>query len=120
MHNAQKYGIVLKKMKQFVNERDWKKFHDPKNLSISICLEAAELMEHFQWKEKEEIAEYVKNKSNKEEISDEIADVAMYLIELSEDLKIDILEAILRKIEKNKMKYPAEKVKGRALKYNKL
>jgi NTP pyrophosphatase (non-canonical NTP hydrolase) len=93
-------------------------FHDPKNLSISIVLEAAELLEHFQWKNKKEVEEHIK--ANREDVSDEIADIAMYLVELCDNLGIDLLEAMNKKLEKNAKKYPVEKAKGRATKYNKL
>jgi len=93
-------------------------FHDPKNMSISIMIEAAELLEHFQWKSKEEVKKYVEE--NKEDIQDEIADVALYLFELADNLDIDLLNAMKRKLEKNKKKYPVEKAKGKHTKYNKL
>lgn len=105
-------------IKQFRDERDWMQFHDPKNMSISIVLEASELLEHFQWKTKEEARQYVKE--HKEEIQDEIADVAMYLFELADNLGIDLLDAMKNKMEKNKKKYPVEKAKGKHTKYNKL
>ncbi len=105
-------------IKHFRDERDWMQFHDPKNMSISIVLEASELLEHFQWKTKEEAEQYVK--ANKEEIQDEIADVAMYLFELADNLGVDLAEAMKNKMEKNKKKYPIEKAKGKHTKYNKL
>lgn len=105
-------------IKQFRDERDWMQFHDPKNMSISIVLEASELLEHFQWKTKEEARQYVKE--HKEEIQDEIADVAMYLFELADNLGINLLDAMKNKMEKNIKKYPVEKAKGRHTKYNKL
>ena len=105
-------------IKQFRDERDWMQFHDPKNMSISVIIEAAELLEHFQWKTKKEVEKYVKE--NKEEIQDEIADIALYLFELSDNLYINLLKAIKNKLEKNKRKYPVEKAKGKHTKYNKL
>ena len=109
---------IIEKIKKFRDERDWMQFHDPKNMSISIIIEAAELLEHFQWKNKEEVKKYVEE--NKEEIRDEIADVALYLFELADNLGIDLLSAMEKKLEKNKKKYPVEKAKGRHTKYNKL
>ena len=109
---------IIEKIKKFRDERDWMQFHDPKNMSISIIIEAAELLEHFQWKTKEEVKKYVGE--NKEEIRDEIADVALYLFELADNLGIDLLKAMENKLEKNKKKYPVEKAKGRHTKYNKL
>jgi dCTP diphosphatase len=93
-------------------------FHDPKNMSISVIIEAAELLEHFQWKTKEEVEKYVEE--NKEEIQDEMADIALYLFELADNLKIDLLNAMKKKLEKNSKKYPVEKAKGKHTKYNKL
>jgi dCTP diphosphatase len=109
---------IIEKIKNFRDERDWMQFHDPKNMSISIIIEAAELLEHFQWKTKEEVKKYVEG--NKEEIRDEIADVALYLFELADNLGIDLLRAMEKKLEKNKKKYPVEKAKGKHTKYNKL
>ena len=93
-------------------------FHDPKNMSISVIIEASELLEHFQWKTKEEVEKYIKE--NKEEIQDEIADIALYLFELADNLDINLLKAMKNKLEKNKRKYPVEKAKGKHTKYNKL
>jgi NTP pyrophosphatase (non-canonical NTP hydrolase) len=109
---------IIEKIKNFRDERDWMQFHDPKNMSISITIEAAELLEHFQWKTKEEVIKYVEE--NKEEIQDEIADIALYLFELADNLEIDLLNAMEKKLEKNKNKYPVEKAKGKHTKYNKL
>jgi len=71
---------ITKKIKKFRDERDWMQFHDPKNMAISIIIEASELLEHFQWKTKEEVQQYLK--ANKDEVKDEIADIAMYLLNL--------------------------------------
>jgi dCTP diphosphatase len=109
---------IIEKIKKFRDERDWMQFHDPKNMSISIIIEAAELLEHFQWKTKEEVKKYVEE--NREDIRDEIADVALYLFELADNLGIDLLNAMEKKLEKNKKKYPVEKAKGKHTKYNKL
>jgi len=93
-------------------------FHDPKNMAVSIIIEASELLEHFQWKSKEEVERYIKE--NKEEIQDEIADIALYLFELADNLGIDLISAMERKLGKNEKKYPVEKAHGRHTKYNKL
>lgn len=87
---------MLDRIKQFRDERDWMQFHDPKSMAASITIEAAELLEHFQWKSRAEVDEYVK--THKGEIAEEIADVAMYLFELSDNLGIDLLQAITEKI----------------------
>jgi len=109
---------LTKRIIEFRDIRDWKQFHTPKNLAISLALEAAEVLEHFQWKSEEEIEKYVKE--NKEEIAEELADVLNYLLIMSHDLNIDILEAEDKKITKNEEKYPVEKAKGKHTKYNKL
>ena len=109
---------ILKKIRSFRDERDWMKFHDPKNLAVSIVIEAAELLEHFQWKDVQDVENYIKN--NRGEIADEIADVAMYLFELADNLEIDLIQAMEAKLKKNAAKYPVEKAKGVATKYNKL
>jgi NTP pyrophosphatase (non-canonical NTP hydrolase) len=109
---------ITEKIKKFRDERDWMQFHDPKNMAISIIIESSELLEHFQWKTKEEVYLYLK--SNKNEIEEEIADVAMYLFELADNLGIDLIKAMEKKLEKNAKKYPVAKAKGSNLKYNRL
>lgn len=103
---------------KFRDERDWSQFHNPKDVAISLTLEATELLEHFQWKTPRQIAAYVK--TAKEDISDELADVLFYVLVLSHDLKIDITDALRKKIVKNAKKYPVEKSRGRITKYDKL
>jgi dCTP diphosphatase len=102
-------------IRTFRDDRDWMQFHNPKNLACSIVIEAAELLEHFQWKTPEESADYASQR--REELSEEVADVAIYLIELADNLDIDLLAAIERKLAINKVKYPAERSKGSAAKY---
>lgn len=109
---------LAKRIIDFRDARDWKQFHNPKDLAISLSLEAAEFLEHFQWKSEKEIEEYVKN--NKEEIAAELADVFNYLLLTAHDLDIDIAEALDKKIDKSETKYPIEKAKGKHTKYNKL
>ncbi|HEY1267339.1 MAG TPA: nucleotide pyrophosphohydrolase [Candidatus Binatia bacterium] len=109
---------ILKRIRDFRDRRDWMQFHDPKNMAISIILEAAELLEHFQWKDIAAAERHVKEQ--KDEIADEIADIAMYLFELADNLGIDLRQAMERKLVKNEQKYPVEKSRGTATKYNKL
>lgn len=106
---------VLDEIRRFRDERDWKQFHNPKDLAISISIEAAELLEEFQWKSQHEVEAHVVQK--KEQISDEVADVAIYLFELADILGIDVKEAIRAKLKKNALKYPVDKAKGVATKY---
>lgn len=109
---------ITEKIKKFRDDRDWMQFHNHKDMAISLVLEATEVLEHFQWKSKEEIQKYVKN--NKDDIAEELADVAMYLFELADNLKIDLLDAMDKKLEKNIKKYPIEKAKGKHTKYTNL
>ncbi|MDP4093373.1 MAG: nucleotide pyrophosphohydrolase [Bacillota bacterium] len=109
----------VKALIKFRNERDWEQFHTPKNLSMSIAIEAAELMEHFQWKTEEEAKEYLKTE-NLEKVKEEIADVFSYLLLLSHDLDLDLNRTILEKITKNARKYPVSKSRGRNNKYDNL
>ena len=109
---------ITEEIKYFRDERDWLQFHDPKNMAVSIVLEASELLEHFQWKTKAEVKEYIQ--SNRESVQEEIADISMYLFELADNLGIDLLEAMEKKLKKNADKYPVVKAKGSHKKYNQL
>ncbi len=109
---------LTEKIKKFRDERDWMQFHNPKDLALSLVLEAAEVLEHFQWKKPAEVEAHAK--VCKDEIADELADVATYLFELADNLGIDLPKAIDVKLAKNAQKYPIEKAKGSSLKYTKL
>lgn len=109
---------VMNRIRQFRDERDWLQFHDPKNLAVSVAIEAAELLEEFQWKDKEQ--SFAHAETNRERIADEIADVAIYLLELTDILKIDLAAAIHSKLDKNALKYPVEKSRGNSKKYTEL
>ena len=98
-------------MVAFRKERGWEKQDSPKDLSISITLEASEVMEHFQWKTTKEVEEYLKDAKNKEEVADEIADVFAYMLSMCHILDIDLSEAFQKKIKKSAIKYPAKDVK---------
>lgn len=99
----------------FVDERDWDQFHNPKDLSISLSLEAAEVMEHFQWKDADEMAKHVTEMRN--EVGDELADVFYWILLLANKMDIDLVEAFKRKMVKNEAKYPVAKAKGNHKKY---
>ena len=99
----------------FRDARDWAQFHNPKDVAISLSLEAAELLEHFQWKNPAEIEKHLK--THKNEVSEELADVLYWVLLLSHDLKIDPLAALAKKLKKNAKKYPVSKAKGRHTKY---
>ncbi len=96
----------------FRNERDWEQFHNPKDLALAINVEAGELLELYLWKNSEE--------ANKEKIKEELADVFAYAFLLADKYQFDVKEIILEKIQKNAAKYPVEKAKGTAKKYNEL
>ena len=100
-------------MRRFVAERDWEQFHSPKNLVMGLAVEAAELMEHFLWIENQASRQVVGDAGKLGEVADEMADVACYLLALSNSLGVDLSQAVLGKLEKNARKYPVEKCKGR-------
>jgi NTP pyrophosphatase (non-canonical NTP hydrolase) len=109
---------IQDRIRTFRDERDWMQFHNPKNIAISISLEAAELLEHFQWRSFEESETHCEEA--REEIADEMADIAIYLAELADNLGIDLLDAMESKLAKNAAKYPVEKAKGSHKKYSDL
>ncbi|MBZ5752593.1 nucleotide pyrophosphohydrolase [Metabacillus rhizolycopersici] len=95
---------IYQKILDFRDERGWKKYHDPKDLAISISLEANELLENFQWKNSEEAI--AKSKQNMKE---EMADILIYLIQMADKLEIDLEEEVYQKLEKNALKYPVKR-----------
>lgn len=109
---------IQQRIREFRDARDWMQFHNPKNLAISISLEASELLEHFQWRDFAESDAHAKQA--KSALAEEAADIAVYLIEFCDNLGIDLEEAILAKLAKNAAKYPVEKAKGSAKKYTDL
>lgn len=111
-------GNLTKRIIAFRDARDWKQFHNPKDCSLSLVLEAGEVMEHFQWKNAEEMEEYAR--THKEEIGEEIADVLYYLLLLSHDMGIDPVVALEKKILTNEKKYPEDKSRGNHKKYTEL
>ncbi len=98
---------------EFTRERDWEQFHDPKNLAMSIAIEAAELMEHFQWDRNEQIPAILEDPGRRREIEEELADVVCYCLSLANNLEIDLSEAVERKVLKNAEKYPPGEYRGR-------
>lgn len=110
---------LQRKIVNFRDERDWKQFHTPKDLAMSISIEAAELLECFQWKNKEDVENYLLSDKS-QEIGEEMADILIYLLNLSDVLNIDLLEIAYKKIEKNSLKYQVHKAKGNAKKYTEL
>jgi len=109
---------LQKKIIEFRDERDWKQFHNPKDLAISLSLEASEFLEHFQWKSPEEIEKHLLD--HKEDVSDELADVLNYVLIIANDLGIDLVQASLNKLSKNSEKYEVSKSHGNHKKYTEL
>jgi len=115
MPNQSDLLMLRDKLRAFAEARDWDQFHSPKNLSMALMVEVAELMEHFQWLT--EAQSFDLAAENKNAVSEELADILLYLVRLSDKLGVDLLEAALHKLEKNAVKYPAEQVRGSAKKY---
>lgn len=116
MPNPSDLLILRDKLRAFAEARDWDQFHSPKNLSMALMVEVAELMEHFQWLTEAQSADL--SARDKQAVSEELADILLYLVRLSDKLDIDLPDAALRKLEKNAVKYPANKVRGSAKKYS--
>lgn len=106
------------KILEFQKARDWKQFNKPKDLALSLVLEAAEVMEHFQWKNDEEVQKHIKQQ--KEALGEELADVLYWVLLMSNDLKINIVDAFYEKMKKNEKKYPVDKARGKHAKYDEL
>ena len=109
---------IQQQIREFRDARDWAQFHNPKDMAIAISIEAGELLEHFLWKTPRESLEQIDKKRS--DIEDEIADIAIYLVELADNLDIDLVQAMERKIQKNEKKYPVEKAHGSNAKYTDL
>lgn len=101
---------TINRIRKFRNDRDWSKFHTPENLSKAISIEAGELLEHFLWD----------NNYDKDEVSDELADVMIYCFHMADSLGVNIEDIINNKMDKNEKKYPVEKSKGNSKKYTEL
>lgn len=102
-------------LRQFADERDWDQFHSPKNLSMALIVEAAELVEHFQWLTEEQSRSLEQKQLDK--VKEELADIQIYLIRIADKLDIDLMGAVGKKIEANSKKYPSERVRGSSKKY---
>jgi dCTP diphosphatase len=98
----------------FIAARDWEQFHTPKNLSAAIAIEAAELMEHFQWLTGDETAAAIRNEAKRAAVADELADVLIYALSLANVLNVDVSEAMLDKLKRNESRFPADEWQGRA------
>ncbi len=109
---------LAQQLAQFASDRDWQQFHSPKNLASALVVEAGELLEHFQWLTEEQSRNLSADKRN--EVAAEVADVLLYLIQLSSALGVDPVEAAQAKLKRNEEKYPAERARGNSRKYDKL
>ena len=115
IHTLDSLQHLRLRINQFVNERDWAQFHTPKNLAMAMIVEAAELVEHFQWDTPAESQQLTDKK--REAVSHELADTFVYLLRIAEVLNIDLIEATNKKIDLNALKYPVDKAKGSNAKY---
>ena len=100
-------------VQRFVDERDWRQFHSPKNLSMAIAIESAELMEHFQWLGSEESREVRSSPESMLQVREELADILCFALSFANALDIDISSAVVDKLVKNAQKYPADRYRGR-------
>lgn len=109
------FDVIRERIQKFCDNREWSQFHDPKNLAISLQLEASEVLELFQWTKDNQV-----NPLKEANLPDELADVLYWVIKIADHYHIDILDALNKKMDKNEIKYPVEKVKGIATKYTDL
>lgn len=107
---------LKQRLRVFARERDWEQFHSPKNLAMAMIVEAGELVEQFQWLTEQQ--SQTLDPSRREQVAQELADVLIYLVRLADRLEIDLLDAAARKIELNSRKYPVERARGSARKYD--
>ena len=118
MSGADALAELRDRQRRFAADRDWQQFHAPKNLAMALSVEAAELLEHFQW-----LTEDASRRLSEEDLTkvrEELADVLLYLVRLADELGVDLAAAARDKIELNARKYPVEKAKGRSAKYTEL
>lgn len=111
-------AALTERIQKFVDARDWRQFHNPKDLAVAINAEAGELMQHFVWQQPDQIEQRLKNKRG--EIASEIADIAILLFEFADNLGYNLGEEILNKVQRNEERYPVEKSKGNNKKYSEL
>ncbi len=104
---------MKKTLREFVDERDWEQFHTPKDLAIAVSVEAAEVLEHFRFRDEKELAMYLADDENKKELGYELADVLSFLVRLADVTGIDLANALEEKIKKNSKRYPVETARGR-------
>lgn len=114
MNDAETTVADLKRiLGEFVEQRDWSQFHSPKNLAMSLAIEAAELMEHFQWLDVQDSRAVVVQPERRQAIAEEIADVLCYTLAIANSMELDLAAAFEHKMAKNRLKYPADQFRGR-------
>ncbi len=111
---------LIKAVLAFRDEREWRPFHNPKDLAISVTIEAAELLELFQWKSPAEVDALLRNESHRQRLGEEMADVLLLLISLADAAGLDLVEVAHRKLQQNAVKYPVARARGTAKKYDEL
>ena len=111
---------IRAEISKFIEERDWDQFHSIKNLSMALNVESSELLEIFQWKTEADSNKVFSSPELKTKVEDELADIFVYLLRIADKSQIDLEGVVLKKIQKNALKYPVEKAKGSAKKYNEL
>jgi NTP pyrophosphatase (non-canonical NTP hydrolase) len=111
---------LQQRLRDFARDRDWEQFHSPKNLATALAVEAAELLEPFQWMKEDDSRNLPSMTHEYAQVKEEIADVFIYLVRLADQLHIDLAEAVEHKLARNAEKYPVDLAKGRSLKYDRL
>jgi len=119
-NTARPFDDLVARVVRFRDDRDWAQFHNPKDLAVSIAIEAAEFLELFQWKDPEEVREQLAEPGGRQRAAEEMADVLILLLSAADAIGIDLYQATLEKIAINAEKYPVEKAKGNARKYDEL
>ena len=108
------FAQLRQRVAEFVAARDWEQFHGPKNLSVAIAVEAAELMEHFQWLTGEQSVAALQDETKLAAVADELADILIYAFSLANALELDVSTAMAKKLARNEQRFPAEEWRGRA------
>jgi dCTP diphosphatase len=114
------FGRLEAAVRRFRDEREWKRFHPPKDLAVSVAIEAAELLEHFQWRSDAEVAEYLADPARVAAVGRELADVQMLLLSAADAVGVDLFDATLEKLAETAARYPVDRARGTARKYDQL
>lgn len=114
------FSLLLQKLLDFRNERDWKQFHQPRNLLLALAGEIGELSSLFQWVRDEDVPKWINDSKNRDRVAEEIADVFAYVLLLADSLEIDLVSALDDKIDSNALKYPVDLSRGNSTKYTNL